>query len=70
MQRYESNTIEILISATTSIIKQMKYEIAFELGVTLEPDTSSSVNGSIGEEITKRLVRMAEKQLIGQYRLH
>ncbi|MEJ3738001.1 alpha/beta-type small acid-soluble spore protein [Bacillus tropicus] len=70
IQRYESNTIEILISATTSIIKQMKYEIAFELGVTLEPDTSSSVNGSIGEEITKRLVRMAEKQLIGQYRLH
>ncbi|MCU5224825.1 alpha/beta-type small acid-soluble spore protein [Bacillus tropicus] len=60
----------MLISATTSIIEQMKYEIAFELGVTLEPDTSSSVNGSIGEEIIKRLVRMAEKQLIGQYRLH
>ncbi len=39
----------------------MKYEIAFELGVTLGPDTSSSVNGWIGGEITKRLVRMAEK---------
>ncbi len=48
----------------------MKYGIAFELGVTLGPDTSSSVNGSIGGEITKRLVRMAEKQLTGQYRLH
>lgn len=33
-------------SATTSTIEQMKYEIAFELGVTLGPDTSSSVNGS------------------------
>ncbi|MDG0946602.1 alpha/beta-type small acid-soluble spore protein [Bacillus paranthracis] len=70
IQRYESNTNEILISATTSIIEQMKYEIAFELGFTLGPDTSSSVNGSIGGEITKRLVRMAEKQLTGQYRLH
>lgn len=70
IQRYESNTNEILISATTSIIEQMKYGIAFELGVTLGPDTSSSVNGSIGGEITKRLVRMAEKQLTGQYRLH
>ncbi|HHT7140654.1 TPA: alpha/beta-type small acid-soluble spore protein [Bacillus cereus] len=70
IQRYESNTNEILISATTSIIEQMKYEIAFELGVTLGPDTSSSVNDSIGGEITKRLVRMAEKQLTGQYRLH
>ncbi|EEM77067.1 Small acid-soluble spore protein C (Small acid-soluble spore protein C5) [Bacillus thuringiensis serovar pondicheriensis BGSC 4BA1] len=39
IQRYESNTNEILISATTSTIEQMKYEIAFELGVTLGPDT-------------------------------
>ena len=36
IQRYESDTNEILISATTSTIEQMKYEIAFELGVTLE----------------------------------
>ena len=31
IQRYESDTNEILISATTSTIEQMKYEIAFEL---------------------------------------
>lgn len=46
IQRYESNTNEILISATTSTIEKMKYEIAFELGVTLGTDTSSSANGS------------------------
>ena len=31
IQRCESNTNEILISATTSTIEQMKYKIAFEL---------------------------------------
>nr|WP_257129387.1 MULTISPECIES: alpha/beta-type small acid-soluble spore protein [Bacillus] len=46
IQRYESNANEILISTTTSTIEQMKYEIAFELGVTLGLDTSSSTNGS------------------------
>jgi hypothetical protein len=48
----------------------MKYENARELEVTLGPDTSSRANGSVGGEITKRLVRMAEEQLAGQYKLH
>ncbi|HDR3423755.1 small, acid-soluble spore protein, alpha/beta type [Bacillus cereus] len=57
MQRYESNTKEILISATTSTIEQMKYEIAFELRVTLGPDTSHHLQMvRIGGEFTKRLV--------------
>ncbi|EEK75496.1 Small acid-soluble spore protein C (Small acid-soluble spore protein C5) [Bacillus cereus R309803] len=47
----------------------MKYEIARELGVTLGLDTSARANGSVGGEITKHLVRMAEEQLTGQYRL-
>lgn len=50
-------------------IEQMKYVIARELGVTLGPDTSARANGSVGGEITKRLVRMTEEQLTGQYRL-
>ncbi|MED3096418.1 alpha/beta-type small acid-soluble spore protein [Bacillus thuringiensis] len=70
MQRYESNTKEILISATTSAIEQMKYEIAQEFGVTLGPDSTSRANGSVGGEITKRLVRMAQEQLSGQYKIH
>ncbi|ASI78538.1 alpha/beta-type small acid-soluble spore protein [Bacillus pacificus] len=70
IQRHESNTNQILISAAASAIEQMKYEIVRELGVTLGPDTSSRANGSVGGEITKRLVRMAEEQLTGQYRLH
>ncbi|WP_255295620.1 alpha/beta-type small acid-soluble spore protein [Bacillus cereus] len=54
------------MSAAASTIEQMKYEIAHKLGVTLEPETSARANGSVGEEITKRLVRMAKEQ----YRLH
>ena len=44
---------------------QMKYEIASELGVKMGPDASSRANGSVGGEITRRLVQMAEQQLGG-----
>ncbi|MBO1627432.1 spore protein [Bacillus cereus] len=70
IQRHDNNYNEILISGATSAIEQMKYEIARELGVTLGPETSARANGSVGGEITKRLVRMGEEQLMGQYRLH
>jgi len=43
----------------------MKFEIASEFGVNLGPETSSRANGSVGGEITKRLVQMAEQQLGG-----
>ncbi|XXF37551.1 alpha/beta-type small acid-soluble spore protein [Bacillus cereus] len=55
--------MKFLFLLQASAIEQMKYEIARELGVTLGPDTSSHANGSVGGEITKRLVRMAEEQL-------
>ncbi|MFL6554951.1 MAG: small, acid-soluble spore protein, alpha/beta type, partial [Bacillus sp. (in: firmicutes)] len=40
-------------------------EIASEFGVNLGADTTSRANGSVGGEITKRLVAMAESQLGG-----
>lgn len=46
---------------------QMKYEIANEFGVNLGPDTTSRANGSVGGEITKRLVRQGMSQLSGSY---
>ena len=48
-------------------IEQMKYEIANELGVNLGADATSRANGSVGGEITKRLVKMGESQLGGSY---
>ncbi len=47
-------------------LDQMKYEIAQEFGVTLGPDTTSRENGSVGGEITKRLVAYAEQSLSGR----
>ncbi|WP_052109772.1 alpha/beta-type small acid-soluble spore protein [Bacillus clarus] len=60
----------MLISGAAGTIEQMKYEVARELGVTLGPETSARANVSVGGEITKRLVRMGEEQLMGQYRVH
>jgi hypothetical protein len=48
-------------------IEQMKYEIANEFGVNLGADATSRANGSVGGEITKRLVKMGESQLGGSY---
>jgi hypothetical protein len=41
---------------TTSKLESMKTEIANEFGVNLGPDTTARQNGSVGGEITKRLV--------------
>ena len=43
----------------------MKYEIANELGVQMGPEATSRANGSVGGEITKRLVQMGQQQLSG-----
>ncbi|MEH7753147.1 alpha/beta-type small acid-soluble spore protein [Bacillus toyonensis] len=54
---------EVLVQGAENEIDQMKYEIAQEFGVQLGPDTTSRANGSVGGEITKRLVAMGEQQL-------
>lgn len=46
-------------------LEQMKYEIASEFGVNLGGDTPSRQNGSVGGEITKRLVAFAEQHMSG-----
>ncbi|GGI17935.1 alpha/beta-type small acid-soluble spore protein [Gottfriedia solisilvae] len=51
-----------------SAIDQMKWEIATEFGVNLGPDSTARANGSVGGEITKRLVQMAEQSLGGYSR--
>ena len=41
----------------------MKYEIAREFGITLGADTTSRLNGRVGGEMTKRLVKLGEEYL-------
>ncbi|MEN3772085.1 alpha/beta-type small acid-soluble spore protein [Priestia megaterium] len=60
-----SNTNELLVYGAQQAIDQMKYEIASEFGVNLGPDATARANGSVGGEITKRLIQMAEQQLGG-----
>lgn len=56
---------KLYVPGAQQAIDQMKYEIAQEFGVQLGPEASSRANGSVGGEITKRLVAMAEQQLKG-----
>ncbi|MEH7473666.1 alpha/beta-type small acid-soluble spore protein, partial [Priestia megaterium] len=53
-----SNNNELLVYGAEQAIDQMKYEIASEFGVNLGADTTARANGSVGGEITKRLVQM------------
>ena len=57
---------KLVVPGAQNAIDQMKYEIAREFGVNLGPDTSSRQNGSVGGEITKRLVKQAQQQLGSQ----
>lgn len=57
------NRNKLAVPGAEQALDQMKYEIASEFGVQLGGETSSRANGSVGGEITKRLVQMAESQL-------
>lgn len=60
-----NNNNQLLVQGAQQALDQMKLEIASEFGVNLGADTTSRANGSVGGEITKRLVQMAESSLGG-----
>ncbi|TMW70260.1 alpha/beta-type small acid-soluble spore protein [Alteribacter natronophilus] len=53
---------QLVVPGVQQALDQMKYEIAQEFGVELGPDSTARSNGSVGGEITKRLVQQAEQQ--------
>ena len=57
------NNNNLVVPGAQQALDQMKTEIANEFGVQLGPDTTSRQNGSVGGEITKRLVAQAQQQL-------
>ena len=65
MANSNNNSNQLLVPGAVTALDQMKYEIASEFGVQLGAEASSRANGSVGGEITKRLVEMAESQLRG-----
>ena len=56
---------KLVVPGAKQAIERMKYEIASEFGVTLGPDATARANGSVGGEITKRLVERGMSQLGG-----
>lgn len=66
--RNNSSSNQLVVNGAQAALDQMKYEIASEFGVQLGPDATSRANGSVGGEITKRLVQMAEQSLGGYSR--
>ncbi|MET3575379.1 small, acid-soluble spore protein, alpha/beta type [Bhargavaea ullalensis] len=60
-----NNSNQLLVPGVRQALDQMKYEIAQEFGVQLGADATSRANGSVGGEITKRLVSMAQQQMKG-----
>ncbi|QKY68500.1 alpha/beta-type small acid-soluble spore protein [Lentibacillus sp. CBA3610] len=60
------NSNQLVVPGAEQALNQMKTEIASEFGVNLGADTTSRANGSVGGEITKRLVQSAQSQFSGQ----
>ena len=60
-----SNNNKMVVPGAKQAIDRMKYEIANEFGVNLGPDSTSRANGSVGGEITQRLVQLGQNQLSG-----
>jgi hypothetical protein len=70
-QSQNRNSNQLLVPQANNALQQLKYEVAQELGITIPQDgyqgnMLSKDNGSIGGNITRRLVQMAEQQLAGQ----
>ena len=61
------NSLKMRVPGAKQAIENMKYEIASEFGVNLGPDATSRANGTVGGEITKRLVQSGLNNLSGSY---
>lgn len=59
------NKNKLVVPGSKQAIDSMKYEIAREFGVNLGPDATARANGSVGGEITKRLVERGLSQFGG-----
>ena len=64
-----SNRNKLVTPGSKEAIDRMKYEIANEFGVQLGADATARANGSVGGEITRRLVQMGQTQISGNYNM-
>jgi hypothetical protein len=52
---------KLVVNGSKQAVENLKYEVARELGITLGADTSSRLNGTVGGEMTKRLVNLGKQ---------
>lgn len=52
---------KLIVPGSKKALENLKYEIARELGITMGADQTSRLNGSVGGEMTKRLVELGKK---------
>ena len=55
---------KLVTSSSKQILENMKYEIASELGIKLGANTTSRLNGTVGGEMTRRLVELGKQRCI------
>ena len=55
------NNNKLVVPGSKQVLETMKYEIARELGINLGADTTSRLNGTVGGEMTRRLVKLGEE---------
>ncbi len=65
------NSNQLLVPGARAALEQLKFEVAQELGIQLPQDgyygnMTTRDMGSIGGFITRRLVQLAEQQLVGR----
>ena len=56
-----SRSNKLVVPGSKQAVENLKYEIARELGIQLGADTTSRLNGTVGGEMTKRLVKLGEE---------
>ena len=52
---------KLVAPGSKQAIENLKYEVARELGIQLGADTTSRLNGTVGGEMTKRLVNLGKQ---------
>lgn len=71
-QGSNGNSNTLVVPQSHGALDQLKYEVAQELGIAIPQDgyygnMVTRDTGSIGGNITKRLVQIAEQQLAGRF---
>ncbi|WP_085991239.1 alpha/beta-type small acid-soluble spore protein [Oceanobacillus senegalensis] len=58
-----NNSNKLLVPGADNALNSMKEEIANEFNVKLGADTTARENGSVGGEMVKRMIQIAEQSM-------